>query len=190
MSGKRYNEHCCFDYGNSEDTLTAGKDYGCGAMEAIYFGDSRWVPHSPWTAPDGNRGQGSGPWVGADLEAGMYYGGGNRTRVNEQNTPLTSDFVSLSLKGREDGFALKGGDATRGSLKTMYGPLDYRTAARTLFLRPHLAHFCSFFRRFFAVLSVLTPGFQKVALEDRGAVPQRSKTAAKRVGRRRPILGG
>ena len=120
MSGKRYNEHCCFDYGNSEDTLTAGKDYGCGAMEAIYFGDSRWVPHSPWTAPDGNRGQGSGPWVGADLEAGMYYGGGNRTRVNEQNTPLTSDFVSLSLKGREDGFALKGGDATRGSLKTMY----------------------------------------------------------------------
>ena len=53
----------------------------------------------------------------------MYYGGGNRTRVNEQNTPLTSDFVSLSLKGREDGFSLKGGDATRGSLKTMYdGP--------------------------------------------------------------------
>ena len=52
-----------------------------------------------------------------------------------------------------------------------YGPLNYRTAARTLFLRPYLAHFCSFFRRFFAVLSVLTPGFQKVALEDRGPVP-------------------
>ena len=168
MSGKRYNEHCCFDYGNSEDTLTAGKDYGCGAMEAIYFGDSRWVPHSPWTAPDGNRGQGSGPWVGADLEAGMYYGGGNRTRVNEQNTPLTSDFVSLSLKGREDGFALKGGDATRGSLKTMCGPLDYRTAARTLFLRPYLAHFCSFFRRFFAVFSVLTPGIRRGAPKDPG----------------------
>lgn len=123
MSGKRYNEHCCFDYGNSEDTMTAGKDYGCGAMEAIYFGDSRWVPHAPWTAPDGNRGHGNGPWVGADLEAGMYYGGGNRTRVNEQNTPLTSAFVSLSLKGRADGFTLKGGDATRGALKTMYdGP--------------------------------------------------------------------
>jgi non-reducing end alpha-L-arabinofuranosidase len=127
MSGKRFNEHCCFDYGNSEDTITATKtgpnDYGCGSMEAIYFGDSRWVPHSPWTAPDGNRGHGSGPWVGADLEAGMYYGGGNSTRVNEQNTPLTSEFVSLSLKGREDGFTLKGGDATQGPLKTMYdGP--------------------------------------------------------------------
>ena len=50
----------------------------------------------------------------------------------------------------------------------VYGPLDYRTAARTLFLRPFLAHFCSFFRRFFAVLSVLTPEIQKVAPKDRG----------------------
>ena len=45
MSGQRYNDHCCFDYGNSENTQTAGKDYGCGAMEAIYFGNSQWVPH-------------------------------------------------------------------------------------------------------------------------------------------------
>ena len=49
-----------------------------------------------------------------------------------------------------------------------YGPLAYRTAARTLFDRPFLARFCSFFRRVFAVLSVLTPGFQKVAPNDRG----------------------
>ena len=50
----------------------------------------------------------------------------------------------------------------------MYGPLSYRTAARTLFDRPFLARFCSFFRRFFAVLSGLTPGFQNVAPKDRG----------------------
>ena len=62
-----------------------------------------------------------------------------------------------------------------------YGPLDYRTAARTLFLRPYLAHFCPVFSRFFAVFSVLTPGFQKVAPKDRGPVPQRSKTAEERV---------
>eukprot|EP01045_Picozoa_sp_COSAG04_P006774 COSAG04_NODE_340_length_16315_cov_1278.534410_9_plen_453_part_00 len=62
-----------------------------------------------------------------------------------------------------------------------YGPLSYRTAARTLFLRPYLAHFCSSFRRFFAVLSVLTPGFQKVAPRDRGPVAQRSETAEERV---------
>ena len=37
------------------DRNTAGKDYGCGAMEAIYFGDSNWVAHSPWTAPGGSE---------------------------------------------------------------------------------------------------------------------------------------
>jgi hypothetical protein len=31
-------------------------------MEAIYFGNAHW---------HGNRGVGEGPWVGADLEAGM-----------------------------------------------------------------------------------------------------------------------
>ena len=52
-----------------------------------------------------------------------------------------------------------------------YSRHDFRRAARTLFDRLYLAHFCSFFRRFFAVFSALTPGFQKVALEDRGSVP-------------------
>ena len=50
----------------------------------------------------------------------------------------------------------------------LYGRLNYRTAARTLFLRPYLAHFCSVFRRFFAVFAVLTPGFQELARKDRG----------------------
>ena len=68
-------------------------------MEAIYFGSATW--HK-------NHGAGHGPWVGADLEAGMYYGGGAQTVRNNQSTPLTSDFVSLHLKGRTDGFALKG----------------------------------------------------------------------------------
>ena len=52
-----------------------------------------------------------------------------------------------------------------------YGPLNCRTAARTLFLRPYLARFCPVFSRFFAVFSVLTPGFQKVAPKDSGPVP-------------------
>ena len=83
-------------------------------MEAIYFGSATW--HK-------NHGAGHGPWVGADLEAGMYYGGGAQTVRNNQSTPLTSDFVSLHLKGRTDGFALKGGDATQGGLKTMFDGL-------------------------------------------------------------------
>ena len=53
----------------------------------------------------------------------------------------------------------------------MYGLLNYRTAARTLFLRPYLAHFGSYFRRSFAAFSVLTPGIQNVAPNDRGPAP-------------------
>ena len=84
-------------------------------MEAIYFGNAHW---------QGNSGDGpTGPWVGADLECGMYYGGGNRTKVNKQNKALPHEFVSLYLRGGTDSFALKGGDATTGGLQTMYdGP--------------------------------------------------------------------
>jgi len=109
MSGTHYNDRCCFDYGNSE---TNDKDDGCGTMEAIYFGNASWR---------GNTGSGTtGPWVGADLEEGMYYGGGNATKINDQSKALTSEFVSLSLRGRSDGFSLKGADATKGKLTTMY----------------------------------------------------------------------
>merc|ERR550532_3524149 len=99
-------------------------------MEAIYFGNAHWF---------GNTGFGNtGPWVGADLESGMYYGGGDATKVNPANKPLTTDFVSLHLKGRTDGFALKGGDATKGALEFMYdGPRpDLRSMPNTCHFQP------------------------------------------------------
>eukprot|EP00756_Hemistasia_phaeocysticola_P007165 Hpha_TRINITY_DN14146_c0_g1::TRINITY_DN14146_c0_g1_i1::g.11019::m.11019/K20844/abf1; non-reducing end alpha-L-arabinofuranosidase len=109
MSGYRYNGGCCFDYGNSE---TNDRDDGCGTMEAIYFGNAHWA---------GNTGAGTeGPWAGADLEQGMYYGGGEQTKINNNSKPLPFPFVSLSVKGRSDGFTIKGGDATIGTLDTMY----------------------------------------------------------------------
>ena len=77
-------------------------------MEAIYFGNASWR---------GNTGSGTtGPWVGADLEEGMYYGGGNATKINDQSKALTSEFVSLSLRGRSDGFSLKGGRCNQGQI--------------------------------------------------------------------------
>ena len=60
-------------------------------------------------------------------------------------------------------------DKTRKE-KRLYLLRKHRRAARTLFRWLYLAHFCSFFRRFFAVFSVLTPEIQKVAPEDRGPV--------------------
>ena len=60
----------------------------------------------------------------------MFYGGGNQTKINPNNKPLTSDFVSLHLKGRTDGFALKGADATQGKYEVMYDGVrpDHRSA--------------------------------------------------------------
>jgi len=62
----------------------------------------------------------------------MYYGGGEKTKQNNDSLSLTHDFVSLTLKGRTDGFDLKGGDATQGQQQTMYsGPRPDRTIAGT-----------------------------------------------------------
>ena len=64
----------CMDYGN------AGRepgDYGDGSMEAVYWGSG-----ATWS-----KGFGSGPWCGADLENGIYYGG-NGTYYNPGNMPL------------------------------------------------------------------------------------------------------
>jgi non-reducing end alpha-L-arabinofuranosidase len=89
---------------------TNNHDTGAGSMEAVYFGNST----------DWGRGGGSGPWVMADLENGLWAG---NERVNPNNTPLTMPFVTAMVKGGENGFALKGGDATQGTLTTMYdGP--------------------------------------------------------------------
>lgn len=56
----------------------------------------------------------------------MYYGGGSKTRINNQSQPLPFDFVSIALKGRVDGFAIKAGDATAGKQTVMYdGPRPF-----------------------------------------------------------------
>jgi hypothetical protein len=60
----------------------------------------------------------------------MFYGGGDKTKINPENSAIPYPFVSLHLKGRIDGFAIKGGDATNGKLETKYdGPRpDHRSA--------------------------------------------------------------
>ena len=104
-NGKYYNAECCFDYGNAE---TNSLNNGNGTMEAIYFGNCTY-----W-----GKGAGSGPWVMADLENGLF--AGQSFTANANNTPLTSDYVTAMLKGKPGGFALKGGDARSGTLKTLY----------------------------------------------------------------------
>merc|ERR1719498_1295439 len=80
-SGKRFNGHCCFDYGN---TNLANKNEGAGTMESVYFGNANWSYNTKLcnghSCPVSGAGQ--GPWVGADIEQGMYYGAEQHTNTN------------------------------------------------------------------------------------------------------------
>jgi hypothetical protein len=108
-SGKNVNGGCCFDYGNTEQPLA--NDTGNGHMDAVYFGLR--CEHPPCT--------GSGPWIAADLENGLFQGNGSNTA----NTPVTFDVVTAMLKNNgQTSFALKTGNAQSGGLTTQYnGPL-------------------------------------------------------------------
>jgi hypothetical protein len=106
---------CCFDYGNAQ---TSANNDGNGTAEAVYVGSG-----VIW-----GSGSGPGPWVMADLENGLYAGWENyQDRNISTNTPVAHDFVTAVLVGdtadKNNGkgrFALYGGDATAGKLKTMY----------------------------------------------------------------------
>lgn len=105
-SGTHYNGGCCFDYGNSE---TDRKADGAGAMDAIYFGSSCWFGGC----------SGSGPWVQADLEYGLYPGGGQAWNPNQKAFP--NKYVTAMLKNNgTTNFAIKGGNAQSGALLTLY----------------------------------------------------------------------
>jgi hypothetical protein len=105
-SGTHVNGGCCFDYGNSETNRKVG---GNGAMDAINFSTSCWFGSC----------DGAGPWVQADLEDGLYQGGG--TAANPSNRGISSKYVTAVLKNNgTTAFALKSGDAQSGSLSTLY----------------------------------------------------------------------
>ncbi|WP_076971207.1 arabinofuranosidase catalytic domain-containing protein [Streptomyces sparsogenes] len=105
-SGTHVNNGCCFDYGNSE---TSRKADAAGAMDAINFGTECWFGGCA----------GSGPWVQADLEWGLYSGGSQSWNPNQRAFP--SKFVTAMLKNNGTSrFALKGGNAQSGGLTTLW----------------------------------------------------------------------
>ncbi len=109
-SGKHFNGGCCFDYGNSEVDRSAD---GAGAMDAINFSSIM-----AW-----GEGAGSGPWVMADLEYGVFSreGDSGATKVNSNDPTQTSTYVTAILKNNGTSeYALRGGNAASGPLGTYY----------------------------------------------------------------------
>jgi non-reducing end alpha-L-arabinofuranosidase len=105
VDGTHSDSGCCFDYGNAE---TNNDDDGAGAMEAIYFGTSKG-----W-----GYGSGSGPWIMADLENGLFSG----ESAGENAADPTTDyrFTTAMVEGESNQWAILGGNADSGSLATDY----------------------------------------------------------------------
>ncbi|MDT0411374.1 MULTISPECIES: arabinofuranosidase catalytic domain-containing protein [Streptomyces] len=117
-SGTHVGSDCCFDYGNAESTPA---DTGNGHMDAVSIATTCYF------APC----SGSGPWVEADLENGMFQGDNGSNTANKGNA---TPYVTALLKN--DGqtkYALKGGDSTAGGLTTWWdGPLPTRAGYRPM----------------------------------------------------------
>jgi len=107
-SGTHYNSGCCFDYGNSE----VGRNYvQATARDAVNFSNN-----TMW-----GYGAGSGPWVMADFEAGIYTQSTYSPPMNLSDPTQSAPFVTAVLKNNGvTEFALRGGNATSGSLGTYY----------------------------------------------------------------------
>lgn len=105
LDGTHYNGACCFDYGNAEVSNT---DTGNGHMEAIYYGDC-----TIW-----GTGSGSGPWIMADLENGLF--SGESTGLNSADPSISYRFVTAAVKGQPNNWSIRGGNAASGTLSTYY----------------------------------------------------------------------
>jgi hypothetical protein len=97
---------CCFDFGSAE---TNDSDDGNGTMNAIYYGTDCWTGGCT----------GVGPWVGGDLENGMYF---SNNGPNPSSIPSeTGSFVSTWEKNNgSTNFTLKYGSGQSGGLTTAY----------------------------------------------------------------------
>ncbi len=103
-SSNYVNQWCCFDYGSGENSHT---DTGNATMNAIEWGTACWFGGCT----------GSGPWVEADLENGMY---SSSTGPNQPSyTGVNFPFVTAMEKNNgTTNFTIKYGNANSGGLTT------------------------------------------------------------------------
>ncbi|HEV3170276.1 MAG TPA: arabinofuranosidase catalytic domain-containing protein, partial [Actinocrinis sp.] len=101
---------CCFDFGSAE---TNDSDDGNATMNAIYYGTDCWTQNC----------SGSGPWVGGDLENGMYFSntGANPSNISSEKG---SFLTAWEKNNGTTNFTLKYGNGQSGGLTQSYsGPL-------------------------------------------------------------------
>ncbi|MFG1811345.1 arabinofuranosidase catalytic domain-containing protein [Streptomyces sp. NPDC049040] len=117
-SGTHVGSDCCFDYGNAESTPA---DTGNGHMDAVSIATTCYFQPC----------SGSGPWIEADMENGMFQGDNGSNTANKGNN---SPFVTAVLKNNgQTTYALKGGNSQTGGLTTWWnGGLPTRGGYRPM----------------------------------------------------------
>lgn len=116
VDGKRGGGGCCYDFGNGSTNNCNG---GTGLMCAIYIGK------------DWGQGAGSGPWFGADFEAGVWMGGTKKGDpgwgawnevhpVNPNNPSMPMEYAFGLLKTNATNYAIRASNAQSGNLITAY----------------------------------------------------------------------
>ena len=106
MSSNLTSNQCCFDFGQGE---TNDSDDGNATMNAIYYGTDCWTGNCT----------GPGPWVGADIENGMYF---SNTGANPSAYP-SENGTFLSAWEENNGatnMTLQYGNAQSGGLIQTY----------------------------------------------------------------------
>ncbi|MEP6961536.1 MAG: arabinofuranosidase catalytic domain-containing protein [Acidobacteriota bacterium] len=107
IDGTHYDSGCCFDYGNSS---TNGRAVGTGTMETTYFG----------TATAWGSGTGPGPWIMADMEAGLFSGYDAKRNAADPTVDSWRFVTAVVDGGGGNQWDLRGGNAQAGRLTTYY----------------------------------------------------------------------
>ncbi|MDR3703307.1 MAG: arabinofuranosidase catalytic domain-containing protein [Candidatus Sulfopaludibacter sp.] len=124
IDGTHYDSGCCFDYGNSS---TNGRAVGTGTMETTYFG----------TATAWGSGNGPGPWIMSDMEAGLF--SGYNAKQNAADPTIDSwRFVTAVVDGGGGNkWDLRGGNAQKGGLTTFYSGIRPGSQTGNAYLPMH-----------------------------------------------------
>jgi len=116
IDGTHYDSGCCFDYGNAS---TNGRAVGTGTMETTYFGTS-----TAW-----GRGDGPGPWIMSDMEAGLFSGYDAKQNAADPTVDSWRFVTAVVDGGGGNKWDLRGGNAQKGGLTTFYSGV--RPGSRT-----------------------------------------------------------
>ncbi len=106
LNGDHYSSGCCFNYGN---TSTNSRAVGTGTMSTVYYG----------TATAWGKGEGDGPWIMSDMEAGLF--SGYETKENAADPSIDWRFVTGMVNGGGGNqWEIWGANAQEGDLINFY----------------------------------------------------------------------